>query len=467
MKQDYNDSFGLDGFIEFEYYDKQGKLFNHQQNKNEIKSQGKILYANILSSFLNPNYPLANTTDDSEQVSITSNYIDFSNQSGCIQFLQPINVRDKQFGYLQNCFICTSDPQSLNKQNSRVGNENSFLKNSQNEYTTVDTNVVSKGSDSQFFLCLVYNLSNLQNSSQSDLSYSSVESNSLESDASYSSISANDVNVQQMNLYNNMHTGLRIDMNWETSKKNFFRIAYIFEDRPIEKYSDIGNFIFPNINGKPCCRFNGEFFGGRLMQDQIYSYFFDMYPRCCKMPKKIVFVFQTGRLRDNHNSYDNYSQANIQRIQFFTHKKPNSFPASIYLSGTKNNSEVQYKIPILKSKIISDDSGNFLCYYAKLNYSQANGCDFKKMGLCTTNDIIKCEPDAKINAYYHKNYIDNGVVIAGSPISEFIYNIRFADSQQCDIKLTQSSCNIQKTENNRIDILYKIKINFGTQNNSL
>jgi hypothetical protein len=50
------------------------------------------------------------------------------------------------------------------------------------------------------------------------------------------------------------------------------------------------------------------------------------------------------------------------------------------------------------------------------------------MGLCTTNDIIKCEPDAKINAYYHKNYIDNGVIIADSSISELIYNIRFADS---------------------------------------
>lgn len=403
MNQQYRNNIKLNGSVRFDIFDEKNNLKSSFQNHNKINQTGINVYKSILSQMMRSDFPANSTINDSQQVSILSNYVQLGGCSGDVQFLQPVVVKGKYKTIMQNAFY-----QEDTEDKTTVSNQKSMFINSDSKITLFSNPSKYGGwsdNNTDDRWCYVYKIGNEDTD------------------------------------FNELHTGLRIDIKGSKNKRNYFRIYYSYSDQQIDSYENIGRAVFPLVNGKPCYKQYPNYFGIQLMPDQNYSYFFDMYPRFCKIPKRISFVFQ-------QNGTSN--QATIQNIQFITHRTPKIGPICIYLKGTLNGQPYVYKTPIIKTKSTNDS----IYYYARVLYKQAIGLNITKAGLCNSENNIVYEDQQDLNFNF------------GSRDYKYFFKERLASSEQCLNPLSQVDYVFNKTDKDRIDILYKVNVRFKLDSSS-
>ena len=469
----------LSGSAEFTECDIAGDIVNNWNIKNSITTVGKNAYSAILTNMMKIDYPLNETFNTSQQSSILSNYMQFGSQSGDVNFLSPCNI-DKHLitkhsvyqgkpcvGYGHSSVRYPSQMLKLSLGSGRIVNGDACFDNSDANVTVfknyVKDNNVS-GSTSEFQelkrFYYVYNVgSNLLNDEK--------------------------------------YTGIRVDFGGIPTKKNYFRIAFNYADSDCFEYSSTSsgtastithywlqqskiNTTFPLLNGKPTYKQRGSFYGGRFTNDQTNSYFFDMYPRYFKMPKQIIFIFDAGGVNESATS-ESYSNLNIQKndvvvnnVQFFKHRQPKHSAMGIYLKGKDNQgNEIYYfkKIMRVFHKTVTEENKtkNYLCYYTKIDYNQANRLSVvDSCGLCNRKNIFQYKPQYQLNKLYSlqtKQVYDsnkndtNYQYFFRKEYKQFVGN----DNSNNYNLLTQLQLDTPwyKSENKRLDILYKIQVNFS------
>ena len=424
MKSQWNNNCILNGSVKFDIYDQNNKLVDSFQNHNAILTAGKDVYKQILTKMLKSNYPYAMTLKDSEQKSLLSNSIDLFGYSGQLNFLQTVKIIDKQNSRLDRRLQKTeyNNGYSATDSNVIITNQNSFWKNSDRRLTNIKMNTTNIHTTAY-----IYTIGD----------YASLTSNS-----------------------STYHTGIKLDIKGNAHKKHYIRIAYDYSQNSVSNIdvNKLAYQIFPLNNGKPIMTTKyRQFYGLQLMDDQVHSYFFDMYPRYCRIPRRIIFIFQHNKVSDD---------ISIENIQFITHKQEVTGPLAFYICDNSSEQQNYFRTAITKCRI----KQNSILYYAKIGYQDANGMNITSAGLCNSDNNIVLETDTPLMLAYNNEQIYNGYNKASYDNQPVFYRARFANPEQCTKLLTQTQFSYEKKKQNRIDILYKININFGenkeyTENN--
>ena len=265
------------------------------------------------------------------------------------------------------------------------------------------------------------------------------------------------------------HNGLRVDIKGPQSQTFRMQIAYDFDGKLSYQivngnknynfdFEDLPQPIFPPLNGKPTNRQFAGHVGGAITNDTIHSYFYDLYPRYCKMPKKIVFFFEhCTRTRSGQLATFDTTDIQIDNIQFFRHTLPKCGPLAIYFQSTQQ----QFYKTNIHQVTIKDSS---ICYYASLGYKDANGMQFNRIGLSNSKQNYKFVEEKQIN-YSFNTYSQQKIGnVRPQTNGTYFYRLKKAQSNQCDNILTVADVedwSFKKTSKNRLDIIYKMNVNFG------
>lgn len=506
MNQQFNNKFKLNGSVQFLVYDQNNQLIDTFKNHNTVYYTGSKAYKQILGLMDNSVQPTATSVDDDYQVNLQSNPSDFLQKNGKTPFLQPITLKKKKEMNLQCSFrykyqsvpLIDRDGRqteniSLANNDSNIINKNSFAKNSENTITTIKTkgsymdglvkkitNNVQQWIPGKVYFnngqkwCYIYSVPQdywfqyIQMQSYVDRDSSSNSSNSsssLQQDQQIVPI----LKKQFDGLY---HSGLRVDIKGPQYQNFHIQIAYDFEGvltpqvvNGVKRYNfdftDIPQPIFPALNGKPTNRQFAGCQGGAITNQSIHTYFYDIYPRYCKFPKNIVFLFDhhssNHTERDNERAYFDTTDIQIERIQFFKHSLPKCGPLSMYFET--NNSQ-KYMTKINKTTI----RDNSICYYASIGYNEAIGLQFNRVGLANAKNNYKFIKDDQVNIAFNNNeqqmLSDTKPKIKG----QYFYKLAKVQPNQCKNILTVANTgdwSFKKTQKNRIDVIYKMNIGFG------
>ena len=476
----------LSGSAEITEYDIADNIVNNWDIKNSISSYGYTTYSSILTNMMKIDYPPNETFDTSQQSSILSNYMQFGSQSGDVNFLSPCNIEKNKItkqsiyqgkpcvGYGNYSVRNPSQMLELSLDSGRIVNGNACFDNSDANVTVFKNYVkdddISQSTNEFRELKRFYYVYNVHSGLLSDEKY---------------------------------YTGIRVDFGGIPTKKNYFRIAFNYADykqievssTTSESSSTITHYwlqqskihtTFPLLNGKPTYKQCGSFYGGRFTNAQTNSYFFDMYPRYFKMPKQIIFIFDAGGVNESATDVQS-SRLNIQKndvvinnVQFFKHRQPKHSALGIYLKGKDDQEKVIYyfkKIMRVFHKTVTDKDGktkNYLCYYTKIDYNQANKLSVvDSCGLCNHKNIFKYKPQYYLNKLYSllsdQDY-DSNANEDNPNYQDYQYFFRkeytqFAGDNNLENYdlLTQLQLNPtwKKSVDKRLDILYKIQVKFS------
>lgn len=497
-----NNKVGFNGSVQFFVYNENNQLVNSFQKKNTVYYTGKSAYKQILGTMDSASQPNANSLNDDYQVNLQSNSTDFLAKFGKTPFLQPITLQLKKDIQLQCAFRYANGPDDSDDPDDGYGiiydkngkptkdpssgndfgfisNQEAFVKNSDNSVTTIKTNgsyvqvdktkkVYFKNGEKWIYIYNVPQYQWFQYKTQEQLVQTSSSSNSDSTFETVQQITP----ILKKQFDGVYHSGLRVDIRGPQFQTFHMQIAYDFEgDIKIQTVGGYKNYnfefedfpppIFPAMTGKPTNRQFAGFVGGALTNQAIHSYYFDLFPRYCKMPKKIIFLFEHScrNIKNINNDAASFDISNIEinKIQFFKHTLPSCGPLAIYF---ENNNLQKYMTKITKVSI----RDNSVCYYATLGYDQAVGMTFNKVGLSNSKNNYKFVPDANVNYAYNHNEEQKLTDTVPNTTGDYFYKLAKANANQCTNILTVADTNswsFQKTSKNRIDIIYKMNINFG------
>lgn len=506
MSQSLDDKFKLNGSVQFVVYDQNNNIINRYQKHNTVYANGIKAYKQLIGTMDDPNQPYSHSTDDDYQLNLQSNPNDFLSRTGKTPFLQPITIKGKKNISLQAAFrykngkhdgYSISDQKGSNTNSIAIANDyefiknqNAFVKNSDNSLTTIitkgdyvqyseyNTQTNKTETKNAYFTngekwCYIYDVPQEYWCQYKEQQIQQNNEYTMSSDSSDSSSSYNTVIIPQLKkqfdgLY---HNGLRVDIKGPQSQTFRMQIAYDFDGKLSYQivngnknynfdFEDLPQPIFPPLNGKPTNRQFAGHVGGAITNDTIHSYFYDLYPRYCKMPKKIVFFFEhCTRTRSGQLATFDTTDIQIDNIQFFRHTLPKCGPLAIYFQSTQQ----QFYKTNIHQVTIKDSS---ICYYASLGYKDANGMQFNRIGLSNSKQNYKFVEEKQIN-YSFNTYSQQKIGnVRPQTNGTYFYRLKKAQSNQCDNILTVADVedwSFKKTSKNRLDIIYKMNVNFGDQ----
>lgn len=450
----------IQGRVEFSEYDKQQNLVNQSVVYNTVSDSGFISYSSILTQMLDSQNPKSIQLDDEYPKSILQNSVFLGGANGQLTNINTLQVIEKCQSKYDKSFL------SDDYYNSNNDYAKKYFNSVTNDSLVINKNSFLQNSD----LLITQFLNPFMNTTITQ---------SVHQYLSYSKLYV----VYKIESQQQFHTGIKINLKGLENKKNFFKIAYDFDgyttdvprsEQEIMCFSE-RNVVFPLINGKPTyyspdssSYVKYKYYGLQPMDYNMYSYFFDMYPRCCRIPKAIIFIIQSGVIY--HDSY--FVQQNkiqVESIQFLTHRKKKTGPICLWF---KNSNDEYIMKRITKTKILSDGT---LGYYAKLDYNDVfldGNSSIVSVGLSNSLDNIVYKSDTAMNACYQRknnyNIVKNSSTTCSNSTTSFDYFYKFdyADLNECNQYLTQAKLQtpIIKSNDKRIDFLYKIDFGFNTIN---
>ena len=469
MKQLLN-KYKVNGQVQLRVFDQNNQLVDCIKKKNEVFINGKKAYRDILGLMDDPNYPSYSSQNNEEQINIQSNNVDFFARSGQMPFLQA-KLANKHLFKFQKAFRF-NDEQFLDNSGNGIGSsivthnnrikdstDNNFLLNEQikQNKTTI------YNSWDRYNYAFVYAVEeNSEYSDDSEYSY-----NSYNSDISDSS------NINQNIQEEKYITGLCIDIKAPQYLHTSFQVAFDYYGEQIKKYvetSELSPFnkatlpppLIPFSNGSPINRMFSSYQGNAMANDKIYTYVFDMYPRYCIMPKKVILIFNKYYYGDYMNYNYQTMDIQIQKLQFLTHRQPKYGPIAIYFKSEQNN--------IVATKINKVQvQGNTILYYASLGYDEGNGNTFNTVGLANSINNTVFKNETLLNQLYY----DKRIKLFNEPFPDYITNHKkdifykraIADNVSCNNLLIQAkpqSWSFVKNKRNRIDVIYRMNFTFGS-----
>lgn len=445
MKQLLN-KYKINGSVQLKIYDQNNNLVDVIDKKNQVLINGRKAYRNILGLMDDPNFPASESLDNQEEINIQSNSVDFLSQNGQMPFLQAQLANKQLFNFeksfrfddsnmLDNSGNSTGNTIISNESIIDYNNINSCFLNEQMAQSKVTT--YSGWNYTHYAFVYSVNLNNSYNSENSDNSYQNIQDN-----------------------IEKYITGLCIDIKAPQAAHAFFQVAFDFDGIQINSKNDIPPPIIPFSNGCPIHRIFSTYQGNAMLNDKIYTHVFDMYPRYCKIPKKIILIFNKYNYgSDMTNSRSDASSVQIKKIQFLTHRQPKYGPIAIYFSNTQNANIVATKIKKVQVQ------GNTILYYASLGYEEGNGNTFNAVGLSNSENNVVYKEDELSNTMYYNNKVKLfNTAFTSNTYTKCFYTRQLADAQDCNNCLTlarPNGWNFNKNKKNRIDVIYRMNFTFG------
>lgn len=472
----------ITGEVEISVYDKDNNLIDKLYKKNTIKDAGLACFKEMLLQGLNNSIPGIYASDD-EETSLLSNENMFSGLPGEIPFYTPVVINNKKY----------SDISSGGNYNSQVLNTNNMFVN--NSYSSTIFNYYSSNSyEGDLFVPNNKSLSNYTDrKNQSgyifDISIKKIEEEFILTN-SIVNLSNNNLKYNNFNVINkednsdvtnlfSFDCGTRtengkltflsnVSVNIDDYLNKTFVVTYYrydFEDEYIsgirvDMRSDNGtivdneyinislsfnqgktrtNAIFPMNTGNPNqCMFAKN--SGLKLNDKMTSYFFSISPWFMKIPNQICIL--------SSNKNNGLGNVYIEKIQFFKLRIPKLGPLGIYL---KDNDFLQ-KVKIYRRK--NDLNNSSVLFYGKLNYNEGNGHTYNSIGLCNFINNVLFYEDESISSKFDDDLTKE---------TKF-YRINLENKDLYDNILTEADLtnSFIKTEDKRIDLAYKISVNWGT-----
>lgn len=442
------DNLKLFGQFQLNVYDKNNNLIQTVKNKNQVFGSGIETFCKIIANIQNANNPNSFQTTQTKQFNLFSNSVQFLSRKGQNAILQPIEFNNKQYikfsdqsytymyssssAYFteatNNTKTESANNNYYNGHGDKIKDKNALFRNLQINQSKRTIINVTKQRNWAYVYDLTSSLSAISNSS--------------------------------------LHNGICLDISGYNSSSFYMQIAYDFDGtKQISTFNDIPKPIIPFMNGKPTNKqFNG-FQGAALTDQQVYSYYFDMYPRCCVIPKRIIFLFQNCA---TNQKYSYKKDVKIGKFQFFRHRQPKYGPLSIYFDSSSETSvnSSTYCSVITKTKI--NENQNTISYYASIGYDEQNGSSFYYVGLNNFENNIVYQLDQQTNNQYNNDIQQKIDSTSPTTTGNYFYKSRIVNDASTARKLTCASLTspIIKDQNKRIDIVYTLKLTFGSENSS-
>lgn len=470
------------GEVEINVYNKNNELLDKITKKNLITSDGLTCFKEILMQGLNNSYPSFYVDNDDDETSLLSNENMFSGESGEIYFYNPVIINNKKSSTISsdgsynsqvindnNMFLNTSyistifNPYDNNTYTGDLFVPNSKTLNDYNDRKNDSGYIFDIGlikTEEEFILTSdTFILSN------NNLKYNSFSVKEKITDNDVTNLFEFDCGTRTENGKIVFINNVSMDIN-DYLNKTFIvtYYCYSFQDEYIsgirvdmrsdnniitdDEYMNISlsfnqgktrtNAIFPMVTGNPVqCIYAKN--SGLKINDKMTSYFFNIAPWYIKIPNQIC-ILASNKENGMGNIY-------IEKIQFFKLRIPKIGPIGIYL---KDN-EFYKKIKIYNRS--NNINTNSISFYAKLDYSEGNGHTYTDVGLCNFVNNVNFYEDDSINSRFTNDLTDD---------SKF-YKINIENQDLCDNILSDATLenNFIKTEDKRIDLVYKLTIDWG------
>jgi len=472
----------ITGEVEISIYDKKNKLIDKITKKNTITSSGLNCFKEMLLQGLNSNNPSIYASDD-EETSLLSNENMFSGLSGEIPFYTPVVVNGKQYSNIssdgnynsqvqntQNMFLNNSYSSTVfNSYSSNYYEGDLFCPNTkqindykdrknqsgyifdigmnevQEEFTLSESNVLLSNSNLKYNKFKVIRKDD--NSDVTDLFTFDCGTRTEKGKLTFTTNTSVDIanylgktfiiTYYHYEFEDEYISGMRIDMrsdNGTIVDNEYINISLSFNQGKTRT-----NAIFPMVTGNPnqCIYAKNS---GLKLNDKMTSYFFSLSPWYIKIPNQICIL--------SSNKSNGLGNVYIEKVQFFKLRIPKLGPLGIYL---KDN-DFLHKIKIYRKT--NDFNNSSISFYGKLDYKDGNGHTYNSIGLCNFINNVLYYEDESISSKFSDDLTKE---------TKF-YRSNIENKDLYDNILSEATLNNSfiKTEDKRIDLAYKISVNWGT-----